>query len=105
MDQILYIDEVLKQLNIKISFLYKLINSNQIQSFKMGRRRAFMQSEIDKFIQSKAGRDKSNVIDIKALSPAGAMAKGLTDISWHKYSFEQLCKVWALIGDLEAKGT
>ena len=104
MDRILYIDEVLDQLHIKTGYLYKLINTGDIPSFKLGRRRAFMQSDIDAFIQRKAGKPKDKVIDINTISPEGAMAKGLTDIKWNKYSFDQLCRVWSLIGDMEAKG-
>ena len=101
MDRILYVDEVLEQLHIKISFLYKLINSGQLNSFKMGRRRAFMQSDIDAFIKERNGKDKSKIIDIQELTPEGTMAKGLNSIKWNKYNFDQLCKVWSLIGEFE----
>ena len=101
MDRVIYVEEVLKQLNIKSGFLYKLINSGQIHSFKLGRRRAFMQSDIDAFIRAKSGKEDDNVVHIADLTPSGAMAKGLGEIDWDKYSFDQLCRVWSLIGDLE----
>ena len=93
MDRILYIDEVLEQLHIKISYLYKLINTGELPSFKMGRRRAFMQSDIDAFIVKKTGKTNDKVIDINQLTPEGTMAKGLNSIQWNKYNFDQLCKV------------
>jgi excisionase family DNA binding protein len=101
MDRVLYCEEVLERLNIKTGFLYKLINSGEIVSFKLGRRRAFMQSAVDDYIKKKSGKQDSNVIDIREISPQNAMAKGLEDLRWGKYSYESLCRIWSLVGEIE----
>ena len=101
MDKVLYSDEVMERLNIKTGFLYKLINSGELDSFKLGRRRAFMQSAVDEYIRKKSGKKKSNVIDITDISPQSEMAKGLADLSWGRYPYDQLCKVWSLVGEIE----
>jgi excisionase family DNA binding protein len=101
MDRVLYCEEVLERLNIKTGFLYKLINSGEIVSFKLGRRRAFMQSAVEDYIRQKSGKLNSKVIDIADISPQNAMAKGLEDLSWGRYPYEQLCRVWSLVGEIE----
>jgi len=103
MDKVLYSDEVMERLSIKTGFLYKLINSGELNSFKMGRRRAFMQSAVDEYIRTKSGKQNSNVIDIADISPQSAMAKGLEDLRWSRYSYDSLCRVWSLVGEIEKK--
>lgn len=101
MDRVLYCEEVMERLNIKTGYLYKLINTGELSSFKMGRRRAFMQSAVDDYIKKKSGKQNSNVTDIAEISPQSAMAKGLEDLSWARYPYDQLCRVWSLVGEIE----
>jgi excisionase family DNA binding protein len=101
MDKVLYSDEVMERLSIKTGFLYKLINSGELNSFKMGRRRAFMQSAVDDYIKKKSGKQSNKMIDIRDISPQNAMAKGLEDLRWGKYSYESLCRIWSLVGEIE----
>ena len=66
----------------------------------MGGRRAFMQSAVHEYIRKVSGENKTTVVDIRELSPQRAMAKGLEDLTWEKYTYDQLCKVWVLIGEM-----
>ena len=100
MDRIIYCEDVCKILKIKTASLYKLINTERLKSFKMGGRRAFMQSAVHEYIRKVSGENKTTVVDIRELSPQRAMAKGLEDLTWEKYTYDQLCKVWVLIGEI-----
>jgi excisionase family DNA binding protein len=100
MDRVIYADDVCERLNIKTGSLYKLINSKALKSFKLCGRRAFMQSDVDEYIRKLSGKKESHVVDIRNMSPRDAMAKGLEDIDWDNYSYDQLCKVWSLIGKM-----
>jgi len=100
MDRIIYCDDVCKILKIKTASLYKLINAKRLKSFKLGGRRAFMQSAVDEYIRKVSGENKTTVVDIRELSPQRAMAKGLEDLTWSQYTYDQLCRVWVLIGEM-----
>jgi hypothetical protein len=100
MDRVIYADDVCERLNIKTGSLYKLINSHELNSFKLCGRRAFMQSDIDGYIRKISGKNETQIVDIRNMTPKSAMAKGLEDIEWDTYTYDQLCKIWSLIGEM-----
>ena len=100
MDKVLYIKDVCEKMNVKPGYLYKLINTGEIKSFKMGKKRAFMQSSVDNYLIEKSGIEEQKVIP---LTPKDAMATGLGSFDWNKFGYDQLCLVWSLIGRLEGE--